>query len=81
MKKFSRLLLIPVMMAPLLATGCADRRVVVSTWGPAEQPYYVQWEHETHRQHEEWERRNRNEQREYWNWRHHHDHDHDGGHG
>lgn len=78
MKKFASVLLGSVLMAPLL-TGCAARGgVYVRTYGPAEAPYYNQWEHETHRQHMEYERRKREEQREYWDWRrHHHDHDND----
>ena len=46
-------------------------------WNDTEVTFYVQWEGETRRPHQEFERRNADEQREYWNWRHNHDHDHD----
>ena len=43
--------------------------------GPGETTYYIQWEHETRRDHIEYERRKTAEQREYWEWRKHHHHD------
>ena len=75
MQKINRLLVAAVLTLPLLTTGCAEhRQVVVETWGPGETTYYVQWEHETHRDHVDWERRNDADHRAYWNWRkHHHD--------
>jgi hypothetical protein len=79
MGKLGRIFLLGALTLPLFATGCVPHR----QWGPGEETYYVQWETQTHRQHEDWNRRNREEQKEYWNWRkhhrdHHHDHDHDG---
>lgn len=76
MKRLTSLILGSVLMIPLLA-GCAARGgVYVGTYGPPEAPYYTQWEHETHRQHVEYERRKKAEQHEYWEWRkQHHDHD------
>jgi hypothetical protein len=71
MRKVGLLLLASVLMVPILSTGCAEHRQVY-VWGPGETTYYVQWEHETHRDHLEWERRNKADQNEYWNWRHHH---------
>jgi hypothetical protein len=71
MTKLSRFLLAVSLTIPVLATGCAEHRTVYA-WGPAEQPYYVRWEHETHRDHVEWERRNEAERHEYWEWRKHH---------
>lgn len=79
MKKLNSLLL-GLALAISLFAGCAEhRRVYVEgTYGPAETPYYSEWEHETHRQHMDYERRQKAEQHEYWEWRkHHHDHDHD----
>lgn len=73
MKKMGRLLFAAVLLLPILGTACAQRRVVYA-WGPGEQPYYQRWEVETHRQHEDWDRRSKAEQKEYWNWRkNHHD--------
>ena len=40
-----------------------------------EEPYYDRWERDSHRRHEELNRRNKEEQREYWEWRHRHQHD------
>lgn len=34
--------------------------------------YYNQWEHDTHREHRDLNRRNDAEQKEYWDWRHSH---------
>jgi len=75
MKKFGQLLLVAVLMTPLFGTGCAThRRVRVAVWTQSEQPYYTRWEHDTHRHHVDYDRRDRNDQRAYWKWRHHHEH-------
>jgi hypothetical protein len=71
MGKYNRLLLTVVLTIPLLTTGCAEHRQVYA-WGPGETTYYVQWEHETHRDHVEWESRNESDHKAYWNWRKHH---------
>ncbi len=73
MKKSLRLLLVSIIFTmPLLATGCGPRRVYA--WGPGEETYYVQWEHDTHRSHVDWDRRSDAEHNQYWKWRrHHHD--------
>jgi hypothetical protein len=68
MKKLRRLLLASLLMIPLLSTGCAEHRQTYA-WGPGETTYYVQWEHETHRDHMEWEQRKDAEHNEYWKWR------------
>jgi hypothetical protein len=36
--------------------------------------YYNQWEHDTHREHADLNKRNKQEQKEYWDWRHQQDH-------
>jgi len=74
MKK-CRSVLLATLVAFIFATGCAPRReVTVGVWGPGETPYYARWEHETHREHVEWESRNDADHRSYWEWRkHHHD--------
>ena len=76
MKKLTGFLLGSTLMIPLIL-GCAARGgVYVGTYGPPEAPYYAQWEHETHRDHVDYERRKKAEQHEYWEWRkNHHDHD------
>jgi hypothetical protein len=71
MKKVSSLLLTTALAFPLFIAGCAAHRQVYA-WGPGESTYYVQWEHETHRDHVEWESRNESDRGAYWNWRKHH---------
>lgn len=75
--------------SPVLLTGCAVHGRVYDDYDHqyvqwrAEAPYYSQWESDTHRRRERFERRSHEEQQEYWQWRHHqrdHDHDHDRGH-
>ncbi len=70
MQRLNRLLLAAVLTMPMLATGCGHRHVYA--WGPSEGPYYSQWEHETHRDHVEWEQRNNGDRSAYWAWRKHH---------
>jgi len=74
MKNLNTVFLAAALLFPAL-TGCAAHgHVYVQTYGPAEAPYYTQWERETHRSHMEYERREKAEQHEYWEWRkHHHD--------
>lgn len=72
-----------IMGGALLATGCT---VHAGYYDPYDQRYYapadentyiVQWEHETHRHHRDFNRRSEKERREYWQWRQQHrDHDH-----
>jgi hypothetical protein len=71
MGRLGRLLLASTLIIPLFGTGCAEHRRVYA-WGPGETIYYGQWEHDTHRQHIDYERRSAAEQKQYWNWRHHH---------
>jgi hypothetical protein len=71
MRKLSRLLLATVLTIPFFVAGCAGQRQVY-VWGPGENTYYVQWEHETHRDHVEWEQRNDTDHGAYWKWRKHH---------
>ena len=65
--------LAPLMLAAAIAlpalTGCA---VHARVYGPGEDVYYTQWEHETHREHVGYDRRNARDQKEYWKWRHDH---------
>ena len=73
---FATLLLAAVFAAPLFMSGCAVRARVYDpyysdyhVWA-GETGYYDRWEHDTHRDHEDFNRRNKDEQKEYWNWRH-----------
>ncbi|HEY2470906.1 MAG TPA: hypothetical protein VGI45_24140 [Terracidiphilus sp.] len=72
MGKFKRVLLVAVLTTPLALSGCRIHQT--HTWGPAETNHYTQWEHETNRNHLEWERRSDADQKAYWEWRdRHHD--------
>ena len=67
MKKLTGCLLASALMIPLL-TGCGPRH----DWGPDENRHYTQWENETHREHQDYDRRSRSDQNEYRDWRNHH---------
>jgi len=76
LRKYASLLLAAAVISPLFCTGCAAHERVYDpyyhdyhTW-PAENGYYVQWETDTHRHHEDFDKRSKDEQKEYWDWRH-----------
>lgn len=46
-------------------------------WNNGEVVYYTQWEHDTHRDHRDFDKRSDDDRRAYWKWRHDHDRDHD----
>lgn len=71
MKKAAHYVFASLFPALLLSTGCADHRQVY-VWGPGESSYYLQWEHEGHRDHMEWGQRSDADRRAYWKWRKHH---------
>jgi hypothetical protein len=52
-------LVLAAVVVPAFLAGCHDRETV----------YYNRWEHETHREHVELNRRNAAEQQEYRDWR------------
>lgn len=65
-------------LSPALIAGCASGHARMydagygdyHTWDANENVYYVQWETNTHRDHQDFKRRNADEQKEYWTWRH-----------
>lgn len=67
--KFAPLVLAAAIALPVLTTGCA---VHARVYGPGEDVYYSQWEHDAHRDHLDYDRRNAADQKEYWKWRHDH---------
>lgn len=81
------LVLASLLAAPVALIGCAEHaeyRVydpddgTYHYWNHNEGVYYNQWEHDTHRQHQDYRKRNQDDQRQYWQWRNgHHDHDQD----
>ena len=58
-RKIAPLLLAAAMASPAALMGCRSQETV----------YYQQWEHDTHRQHMDLEKRSAEEQREYADWR------------
>lgn len=80
------LVLASLLMAPLAMVGCAAHAEyraydpddgTYHYWDSSEVVYYTQWEHDTHRHHRDYRKRNNDEQREYWQWRkNHQDNDH-----
>lgn len=68
---------------PVFTTGCTVHAGVYDryhqdhhVWA-TEQPYYSQWEHDTHRQDKDFKKRSSDEQKDYWDWRHKQDDHHD----
>jgi hypothetical protein len=85
---FGTLVLCAALISPLVISGCAARVYDYQghdyhRWDRHERVYYQQWEVETHRRHQNYDRRDQQQQREYWQWRDNHygDHHHDHGHG
>jgi hypothetical protein len=68
-RNFAPLMLAAALIAPAFTTGCA---VHARVYGPGEDVYYTQWEHETHRDHVEYANRIDADQKEYRKWRHDH---------
>ena len=73
---FTSLLLATVLALPIVCSGCAARANVYDpyyhdhhAWA-AEQPYYSQWELETHRDHMDFGKRSEDDRKAYWDWRH-----------
>jgi hypothetical protein len=58
-RKFALLFLAVTMASPLAVNGCRSQETV----------YYEQWEHDTHREHMDLNKRSVEEQREYADWR------------
>ena len=81
-RNFAQLALAAVMAFPVLMTGCAvHARVYDPYYGDyhvwsGETVYYNQWEHDTHRDHVEFNARNDNDKKAYWDWRHSHSDNH-----
>ena len=63
-KHVAPLLLAVAITSPAVITGCRSQETV----------YYNQWEHDTHREHRDLNKRTDSEQKEYSDWRRSHDH-------
>jgi protein-tyrosine phosphatase len=85
-RALSTLILAAGLSMPLLIAGCSadvgyrtydpyynDYHV----WNHDEVVYYNNWEHDTHREHRDFNKRSKDEQKEYYSWRHNHEHDND----
>ncbi len=77
-RKAAPLLLAAAIALPVFMTGCEVHARVYDPYyhdyhgWAAEEPYYSQWEHDTHRDHQDFNKRGANEQKQYWDWRHSH---------
>jgi hypothetical protein len=58
-KHFAPLLLVVAITSPVVTTGCRSQETV----------YYNQWEHDTHREHNDLSKRSEAEKKEYSDWR------------
>lgn len=75
-QRLASLLMAAVVIVPLLCSGCAAHVRVYDpyyhdyhVWA-TETPYYTQWEHDTHRDHVEFNQRSDADKKAYWDWRH-----------
>jgi hypothetical protein len=67
-RDLSSVLLATVLAAPILLSGCQTQAPAPATAAaPADDPY-VQWEHETHRDHVDIAKRTDDERKQYSDW-------------
>jgi hypothetical protein len=71
------LLLAVALASPVLIGGCAEHvryydadHADYHTWNHGEVVYYDRWEHETHRDHQDFSHRSDSDKKEYYTWRH-----------
>jgi len=82
LRRITPLLVAAVFCLPLLTAGCAEHRYYYDSYTHQRYPYaeensyYVQWESDTHRHHEDFNKRSKEDQKAYWDWRHKSDNDH-----
>lgn len=76
LRRFAPMLLAAAITLPVLCTGCAAHVRVYDpyyhdyhVWA-AEEPYYTQWEHDTHRAHMDFAKRSDADKKAYFDWRH-----------
>ena len=75
-RKFTLILAAAAFAMPLLTTGCsAGVRVYDPYYGDyhvwsGETVYYGRWEHDTHREHMDFNKRSDADKKAYWDWRH-----------
>jgi hypothetical protein len=68
-------LLVAALALPVAAGACyhhgydGDHSRAEHRWNDSEEPYYERWEHETHRDHRDFNQRGNDDQSAYWSWR------------
>jgi hypothetical protein len=74
--RFAPMLLAAAIALPVLSTGCSGSVRVYDpyyhdyhVWA-TETPHYTQWEHDTHRDHVDFNKRSDADKKEYWDYRH-----------
>jgi hypothetical protein len=78
LKNFAPILLAATLASPALMVGCAVHARYYDPYHHDYHPvdgevvFYSQWEHDTHRDHVDLNKRSDAEQKEYWDWRHNH---------
>jgi len=76
MRHFAPLLLAAVLAAPVFSTGCVAHVRVYDPYyhdyhgWDGETTFYAQWEHDTHRDHRDFNKRSDDDKKAYWDWRH-----------
>jgi hypothetical protein len=76
-RNFALVALAVALAGPVLVSGCEGEVRTYDagygdyhTWNHGEVVYYNNWEHETHREHVDFAKRNDAEKKEYYSWRH-----------
>ena len=76
-KNFTLLLSTALLATAMCSTGCEVHARVYDpyyhdyhVWAPGEEGFYAQWEHDNHRDHMDFNKRNDADKKEYWDWRH-----------
>jgi hypothetical protein len=77
LRNFAAVLLALALGGPVFIAGCAEHTRYYDPyysdyhdWNHSEVVYYDRWEHETHRDHVDFGKRNDGEKKEYFTWRH-----------
>jgi hypothetical protein len=77
-RQFAPLLLAAALASPMfISSGCAAHTRYYDAshndyhdWNHDEVVHYNQWEHDTHRDHQDFNKRSDSDKQEYWTWRH-----------
>ncbi len=77
LRNVAPLFLAMALAGPVLISGCAEHPRYYDayytdyhTWNHGEVVYYNRWEHDSHRDHEDFAKRSEDEKKEYYTWRH-----------